>query len=125
MTNIKERLFAFSVNIIKLVESLPKTTAGYAVGNQIIRSGTAVGAIIEEASGSLSYNDFVNLLRQARKEAKETLYWLKLIAKSGLLKETATQLLAKECDEIIRILSQSIKTSETRQDNHKITRKKS
>ena len=57
-----------------MVEKLPKSTAGYAIGNQVIRSGTAVGAIIEEASGSLSYNDFVKSLRESRKEAKETLY---------------------------------------------------
>lgn len=124
MTDIKARTFHFGVEIIKMVESLPRNTAGYTIGNQVIRSGTAIGAILEEASSSLSYNDFVKLLRTSRKEAKETLYWLRMIVESCLLPKDKLAPLLKECDELIRILAKSITTSEGRQNDHKIKRRK-
>lgn len=74
MTDIKERTTKFGCKIIRIVAKLPRDTAGFAIGNQIIRSGTAIGAIISEAGSSTSYNDFVHLLRTARKEARETNY---------------------------------------------------
>lgn len=125
MTDIPERAFQFGIRIVKMVEALPRTTAGFAVGNQIIRSGTAIGAILKEATSGLSYNDFVNLLRSARKEAKETNYWLNLITSTNLLPSPRLINLERECREIIKILSKSIKTSEERQGDHKITRHKS
>lgn len=124
MTDIKERTFKFGIMIIKMVESLPKNTVGYAIGNQVIRSGTAIGAILEEASSSLSYNDFVKMLRTSCKEAKETLYWLRLIKASNVLVDSRIDTLIKECDEINRILTKSIATSEEKQGEYKIKRKK-
>lgn len=124
MTDIPERAFQFGIRIVKMVEALPRTTAGFAIGNQVIRSGTAIGAILKEATSGSSYNDFVNLLRSARKEAKETNYWLNLIINTNLLSPTRLTNLEQECHEIIKILSKSIKTSEEKQGKHKITRHK-
>lgn len=107
-----------------MVEALPKTTAGFAIGNQVIRSGTAIGAILEEATSGLSYNDFVNLLRSARKEAKETRYWLRIILAARLLPEAQLINLGRDCTEFIKILTKSIKTAESKQGIHKIKRRK-
>lgn len=85
---IKEKATNFGCNIIKLVTELPKNIAGYAIGNQIIRSDATIGAILTEAANGSTYNDFVYLLRTARKESRETHYWLILIQKTQLLPDT-------------------------------------
>lgn len=122
--HIKDRATEFGCDIVKLVGELPKNTAGYTIGNQVIRSGTAIGAILTEAGSGTSYNDFVHLLRVARKEARETRYWLTLIVRSALVSTISVHPLISRCDEIERILTASIKTAETRQNGHKIKRKK-
>ena len=122
--HIKDRATEFGCDIIKLVGELPKNTVGYTIGNQVIRSGTAIGAILTEAGSGTSYNDFVHLLRTARKEARETRYWLKVIVQSSVLPAVGIDPLIARCDEIERILTSSIKTAETRQGDHKIKRKK-
>ena len=76
---IRERSFRFGVEVVKLVRSLPKDTAGFAIGSQVIRSGTSVGANIEEAQNCGSRKEFIHTLTIALKEARETEYWLKII----------------------------------------------
>lgn len=102
--NIRERTFRFGVRIVKMVNRLPRTTAGLALGNQVIRSGTAIGANVEEADAAESKDDFIHKIKVALKEAQETRYWLRLIIESEMLVDDETQALLKECDEIVRIL---------------------
>lgn len=79
---IDKRSFEFGLRIVHLVNRLPRTTAGFAVGNQLIRSGTAIGANIQEAMGGHTKSDFTYCMNIAKKEARETKYWLKIIAGS-------------------------------------------
>ncbi|MCX7838668.1 MAG: four helix bundle protein [Anaerolineae bacterium] len=102
--NIRERTFRFGVRIVKMVNRLPRTTAGFALGSQVIRSGTAIGANVEEADAAESKDDFIHKMKIALKEAQETRYWLRIIIESEMLIDEETKALLKECDEIVRIL---------------------
>jgi four helix bundle protein len=102
--NIRERTFRFGVRIVKVVNRFPRTTAGFALGDQVIRSGTGIGANIEEADASESKADFVHKMKIALKEAQETRYWLRITIESELLNDEETKNLQKESDEIVRII---------------------
>lgn len=106
--NIRERTFKFSVSIIHLTQNLPRTTAGFAIGNQLIRSGTSIGANIEEAQNAGTRKEFIHILTISLKEARETEYWLRLIAETKLTAYAVTTLL-EEVKEIIKILTTIVK----------------
>ncbi|MFH1460540.1 MAG: four helix bundle protein [Candidatus Omnitrophota bacterium] len=109
--NIVDRSYKFALEIIKLVNFLPKSTSGTVIGNQIIKSGTSIGANVEEAQGAASKKDFANKMAISKKEARETRYWLRLIKDSGILKVAQVKSLLDECNSIINILTAIIKTS--------------
>lgn len=109
--NINERTLKFGVRIIKLIENLPKNTSGYAIGNQLVRSGTGIGANIEEAQNASSRKEFIRGITIALKEARETQFWLRLIIESGMLPEKKMELIVEENREIIKILITIIKSS--------------
>lgn len=83
--DITKRCFEFSVEIVKLANILPRTAAGFAIANQIIRSGTSIGANVVEAQDAISKKEFIKMMLIALKECRETLYWLSLIQKTELL----------------------------------------
>lgn len=85
---------------------------GRAISNQIIRSGTSVGANVEEAQNSASKKEFIHGMTIALKEARETYYWLRLIEKSDILTGLAD--LTKENLEIIKILTSSVKKAKSK-----------
>ena len=107
--DIRERSLRFAVKIVSFIERLPKTIAGYEMGKQLLRAGTSIGANVEEADGAVSKKDFVNKIGIARKEARESNYWLKVIDLSNLLKEQddneELKWLLNESKELIKILS--------------------
>lgn len=72
--DIRERSFKFGIRICKLTNELPKTPFGFEIGKQLVRSGTAIGANIEEAQNAVSKPDFVSKLNISLKEARETKY---------------------------------------------------
>jgi four helix bundle protein len=111
--DIKERTFQFGVRVVKLVGALPRTVAGIEVGRQLVRAGTSVGSNTEEADAGVSRKDFINHIRIARKEARESRYWLRLIIAAGLLDDPEIDALVTEASELVRILS-GIITSATR-----------
>ena len=111
--DIKQRTFRFGVRIVRLVGKLPRTVAGIEVGRQLVRAGTSVGSNTEEADAGVSRKDFVNHVRIARKEAKESRYWLNMIAAAGLLDDPEIGALTAEAGELVRILS-GIVTSATK-----------
>jgi len=105
--DIKERTFLFGVRIVKLVNVLPRSIAGIEIGRQVIRSGTSIGANVEEADGAESKKDFIHKMSIARKEARETRYWLRIIQIS-LLDNAEVADLIQESDQLVRILSRII-----------------
>jgi len=107
---VNEKSYKFALKIIKYCKLLREINE-YILSNQLLKSGTSIGANINESVYSQSRKDFVNKLSIALKEANETLYWLKLIKDSDLVTEEYTLDLLNDIDEIIRLLVSIIKTS--------------
>jgi len=109
--DIRDRTFRFGVRIVKMSSRMPRTAAGYELTKQIIRSGTGIGANVEEADAGESKKDFVHKLGIALKEAQETRYWLRIVIESQLLADEEIQALLKESDELVRIINTIIKNT--------------
>ena len=109
---IQERTFEFAIHIVKLCQYLDeKPGVKRILSNQLLRSGTSVGANIEEAQAGQSRADFLSKMSIACKEARETLYWLKLLEKAKLISGDRLQNLKQEADEIVRILTSIVKST--------------
>ena len=109
--DILERTFKFGVAIIKLANFLPKTPSGFTITNQIVRSGTSVGANIEEAQDASTKKEFIKSVSIALREARETKFWLRTATESDNLKPEITKNILNESDELIKILVAIIKKS--------------
>lgn len=107
---IQEKSFCFALRIIKLYKYLKDNKNEYVLSKQLLRSGTSIGANIEESIGGQSKNDFVSKISVAYKEARETLYWLKLLKASNYLNQKQSESLINDCEEIIRIITKIQKT---------------
>lgn len=115
MKSIKERTYKFALEVVKISNILPKTVAGIELGKQLLRSGSSVGANVIEAEGAYTKAEFVYHMNIAKKEAKETNYWLQIIVDSKLLPDNwvrEVKNIQRECEEIIKILSKSVITAE-------------
>jgi len=110
---IRERAYAFSLDIIRLYQQI-KARNEFVLSKQLLRSGTSIGANIEEASAAQSRKDFIAKMSVASKEARETLYWLRVLRDSNIcpLKELAGMI--EESQEIIKMLTAIVKTSQTK-----------
>jgi four helix bundle protein len=108
-SNLEDRTLEFSKRLLFFCKNLPKNNIDNPLINQVIRSGTSIGANYREANDRLGKKDFVNRLRIARKEAKETSYWLELIKTSNNSKEI--EWLIQETIELRNILSAIISKS--------------
>ena len=111
--DLKRRTKIFAVEIIKLVESLPKTRISNVITNQILRSGTSVGANYRAVVRAKPDKDFIHKLKICEEESNETIYWLELIEESGLLKNEVTRGFIKEADELTAIFVACINTKRT------------
>jgi len=110
--NLQDRLIDFAIRIIKLSDALPLSKAGQHICWQILRSGTSPAPNYGEAQSAESRMDFVHKMKIALKELRETDVWLKIIAKSGLIKPaTKLEPLLKETNELISILFASVTTA--------------
>ncbi len=107
---VKEKSYAFALNILKLYKGMMKQNE-FILSKQIVRSGTSIGANVEEALQGQSRKDFIAKLSISLKEAHETHYWLRLIRDSGFLKIDNLENLIVDADELIRLLTAIIKTS--------------
>ena len=116
--DLKKRTKAFAIRILKLVDALPKTTAGRALSSQIVRSGTSIGANYRAACRAKSTADFIAKMAIVEEEADETLFWLELLEESELLPAAKLTAIKQEADELIAITVTSIKTARrNRADN--------
>ena len=116
--DLKKRTKAFALWILKLVDALPKTTAGRALSSQIVRSGTSVAANYRAACRAKSTADFIVKVGIVEEEADETLFWLELLEESELVTAAKLAAIKQEADELIAITVTSIKTARrNRADN--------
>ena len=110
--DLQDRLIDFAVRIIKLSNALPETRAGKHVCAQILRSGTSPAPNYGEAQSAESKADFIHKLKIALKELRETEIWLKIIVRSGLIRNAESLApLLMETDELIAILFKSVTTA--------------
>lgn len=112
---IATKSFAFALSIISLYTQLKKQNE-FVISKQLLRSGTSIGANVVEASAAQSAKDFISKLAIASKEARETKYWLQLLEASRLVELDYKDLL-NQVEEIINILTASVKTAQSRQNN--------
>lgn len=107
--DIHERIYSFIIDVIKLVNSLPKTPSNLVIINQILRSVTSIGANDQEADGTLTKKDFIHCYIIVRKENKETNFWLRLISDTNpeSVNKEALRILS-EGKQLVAILSSII-----------------
>jgi len=111
---LKDKSYAFALRIVKLSRYLISEQKEFVLSKQVLRSGTSIGANIEEAFQGESKPDFIHKLAIANKEAFETHYWLRFLRDTKLLTTKQAESLLSECDELQRMLVAAIKTSKTR-----------
>lgn len=110
--DIKERAFEFAVRVVGLCRILDDNRGvSRTLSNQLLRSGTSIGANIEEANGSQSKADFTAKMYISCKEARETNYWLRLLIATKLLPEKRLTLLTDESNQLVAILTSIVKKS--------------
>jgi four helix bundle protein len=112
--DLLERTKAFALRIVRLYSALPKTTEAQVLGKQVLRSGTSVGAHLREGKRSRSDAEMISKTEGALQELEETVYWLELLADSGIVKAELLSDLMKEADELTAILVTSVKTIKKR-----------
>ena len=101
---IQDKSYRFALKIIKLAQKL-KGATHFEISSQLLRSGTSIGANIEEAIGGQSRKDFYAKLSISYKEARETHYWLRLLRDSKLHSEAEINELIIDCEEILKIIT--------------------
>lgn len=112
--NLLVRTREYALRIIRLSSSLPRTKEAFVLGQQILRSGTSIGANYREANRARSKAEFISKVGECLKEADETLYWLELIADSETLPLKRLQPLMAESNELPAILTTIHKHAKTR-----------
>jgi four helix bundle protein len=102
--DLGSRTFIFSKSLITFLQHQSKNQLINPVAVQLIRSGTSIGANYREADGAESKKDFIHKIKIAKKEAKETLYWLGIIYEGFKIDDPELIVLIGECKELVRIL---------------------
>ena len=106
---IQNKSYHFALRIIKAYQYL-KSKQEYDLGRQLLRSGTSIGANIEEAIGGQSEKDFFAKMNISHKESRETHYWLRLLKDSNILEEKLSMSLLKDCEELLKLSASIITT---------------
>ncbi len=118
---MKKRTKQFALRTIQLCESLPETRTGRVIANQLLRSGTSVGANYRAACRARSSPDFVNKIGITLEESDESGYWMELVIEANLMPETRVTNLLQEANELTAIFNASHKTAN--QNLSKVNRK--
>ena len=114
---LKDKSFQFAIRVVNLYKYLKKQHGEYILSQQIIRSGTCVGAIIREAEHAESTKDFIHKLSIGLKEANETKYWLDLLLATEFINNRMYNSINQDCEELLKLLIASVKTSKQRLSN--------
>lgn len=113
-TEMKQRTKDFALRVLKLADALPKSRSGTAIANQLVRSGTSVGANYRALCRSKSRPDFINKTSIIEEEADERCFWLEIVVEAGLLSESRVAPLLKEANEITAMIVASRRTARAR-----------
>lgn len=107
---VQEKSYAFAIRIVRLFKYLSDEKREYTLSKQVLRSGTSIGANVEEAIGAQSDKDFVAKLSIAYKDARETRYWLRLLTDTDYLSAKQCEGLMSEVEELLKIIGSIQKT---------------
>ena len=116
---IKEKSYSFALEIIGLYKTLLKQNE-FVLSKQLLRSGTSIGANVEEALAGQSRADFLSKMSIASTEARETKYWLRLLGDSGIISKTEIGPLLAESESIANILTSIVKTTKNSKEGFKL-----
>jgi four helix bundle protein len=114
---LKKRTKVFSISILELVEKLPNTISGRAVANQIVRSGTSVGANYRAVCRARSDREFIAKMSIVIEESDETMFWLEIIIEKQWIDKSEVEVVWKEGNELTAIFVSSMKTIKDRMNN--------
>jgi len=109
--NFRTRTFRFGIRVVRLVQTLSKAEVARVIGNQLLRSGTAVGANYRAAARARSRADFIAKMGIVEEECDETLYWIDMLIELELVSGTSCKELRAEANEILAIVVASIRTA--------------
>ena len=115
---VQEKSMDFAVRCVNLYKYLSEEKKEYVICKQMLRSGTSVGANIRESRNAQSTADFINKLNIALKEADETQFWFELLNKTDYISESEFESINKDINDIISMLTSSIKTSKQKLINN-------
>ena len=108
---IKDKSFAFAVRIVRLYKHLCENKKEYVLSKQLLRSGTAVGALVREAQNAESKADFIHKLGIAQKECDESMYWLELLNTTNYLTDDECNSIHSNANELLKMIRSAILTS--------------
>ena len=111
---IQEKSFAFAIRIVNLYKYLCDEKKEYVLSKQLLRSGTSIGANIEEGLGGQSDKDFISKLNIAYKEIRETIYWIKLLSKTDFLSIEESESILQDADELCKIAAKTLLTMKSK-----------
>jgi four helix bundle protein len=111
---IEDKSFAFAIDIVNLYKQLIKDKKEFVLSKQLLRSGTSIGANVQEAQAAQTKKDFITKMAIASKEARETRYWLRVLIETDFLNKSDEKVvnLMKDVKDIINIISKIVKTSQ-------------
>jgi four helix bundle protein len=107
---LQEKSFEFAIRIVRLYKFLCEEKKEFVLSKQVLRSGTSIGANIEECIGAQSDKDFLSKLNIAYKETRETIYWLKLLLATDFINKEQSDSLLQDAEELCKILAKIILT---------------
>lgn len=113
---LKNKSYAFAIRIVRFSQYLQNARKEFVLSKQILRSGTAVGALIREAEFAQSKPDFTHKMNIALKEANETEYWLNILKDTDYLEQKLFESLQADCKELIAMLVSTVKTTKSKTD---------
>jgi len=111
---LKTKSYKFAIRIVKFFLFLRKNKKEYVLSKQVLKSGTAIGALVREAEFGQSKADFINKMQIALKEANETDYWLNILCDTDYITDKMFQSIDFDCQELIKLLVSTVKTSKQR-----------
>ena len=115
--DIRKRVYQYALRAIRLHQYLQKQSdsASWIIGKQYLRAATSIGANIEEAQASESRADFAHKVGIAQKEARESLFWLRLLMDSRIISNSRLKPLTKETEELIAVITAIVVNTKSRQ----------
>ena len=115
---IKDKSFVFAIRVVNLYKYLSETKKEFILSKQLLRSGTAVGALVREAQNAESKADFIHKLAIAQKECDETIYWIELLKKTNYLNDNEFESMSSEATELLKMIRSAIITTKKNNKSH-------